>query len=68
LAFVISSEDDDEEEEKDEEERGGTKDKKKFNTECGPMTNVMAALPNIHRVSKTSHLWLAIALTHMNGF
>jgi len=22
----------------------------------------------LHRVSKTSHLWLAITLTHLNGF
>ena len=75
MAFVISSEDDDEEEEKEEEERGGTKDKKKFNTECGPMTNVMAALPNIHRVSKNvpplacyrfdAHEWILIFLAEI---
>jgi len=29
---------------------------------------VFAVFFKLHRVSKTSHLWLAITLTHVNGF
>ena len=31
-------------------------------------TVVPYALGDVHRVSKTSHLWLDITLTHVNGF
>jgi len=33
-----------------------------------PFARVINAYIYVHRVSKTSHLWLAITLAYMNGF